>query len=208
MPDSVPTPSSPRDALPQRIVVIGTTGSGKTTLAAYLARMLDARFVELDGFYHEPNWTPAELPVFRARIAEAIDTPRWVSAGNYRSLVDDLLWPAADTIVWLDYAFPRVLLRLFRRTVRRGLRNEELWNGNRESLRHQFLTSDSLFNWARKSHWKHRREWPQRFRQPDLAHVRVVRLRSPRATDAWMRTLAPALERDLTSPPAPLILEE
>lgn len=189
MPDIAPNPSSPRDALPQRIVVIGTTGSGKTTLAAYLARMLDARFVELDGFYHEPNWTPAEIPVFRARIAKATDTQRWVSAGNYRTLVDDLLWPAADTIVWLDYSFPLVIWRLFWRTMRRGVRNEELWNGNRESLRSQFFTSDSLFNWARKSHWKHRREWTARFREPDLAHVRVIRLRSPGATNAWVQSL-------------------
>jgi adenylate kinase family enzyme len=185
MPDTDP----PSPALPRRIVVIGTTGSGKTTLAEYLARMLDARFVELDALFHEPNWKPAELDVFRARIAAAIDTPRWVSAGNYRNLVEDLLWRSADTIIWLDYPFLLTMWRLFWRSLRRGIRNEELWNGNRESLREQFLSSDSLFNWARKSHWKHRREWAARFAEPDLAHVRVVRLRSRAATHAWVQDL-------------------
>lgn len=152
--------------------------------------MLDARFVELDALFHGPNWTAAEPAVFRARIAEAIAVPRWVTAGNYRSMTEDLLWTAADTIVWLDYAFPRVMWRLFWRTLRRSARGEELWNGNRERFREQFLSADSLFNWARKSHWRHRREWTERLARPDLSHVRILRFRSPGATDAWVRTLA------------------
>jgi adenylate kinase family enzyme len=196
MPDTDLTTAPASSARRERIVVIGTTGSGKTTLAKYLARLLDARMVELDALFHEANWTPAELPVFRARIAEAIDTPRWVSAGNYRSLVQDILWRSADTIVWLDYPFPLVMWRLFWRTTRRGVRNEELWNGNRESLRMQFFTSESLFNWARKSHWKHRNEWAARLAEPDLAHVRIIRLRSPKATNAWVQSLRAAVAHD------------
>jgi adenylate kinase family enzyme len=190
MPDTAPIPNDA--AAPQRIVVIGTTGSGKSTLAERLAAMLDARYVELDALFHGPNWTPAEPAVFRARIAAAIETPRWTVAGNYRNLTEDILWPAADTIVWLDYAFPRVMWRLFRRTIGRLRRKEELWNGNRESWRGQFLSSESLFNWARKSHWRHRREWSVRLARPELAHVRVHRFRSPRATESWVRSLAVA----------------
>lgn len=54
-------------------------------------------------------------------------------AGNY-GRVRDLLWPRADTIVWLDYAFPLVLGRLTARTVRRAVTGEILWNGNRETF--------------------------------------------------------------------------
>jgi adenylate kinase family enzyme len=208
MNDTVLSDGTARDARPRRIVVIGTTGSGKSTLAERLAAMLDARFVELDALFHGPNWTPAELPVFRARISEAIDTPRWVAAGNYRSLVEDILWRQADTILWLDYAFPRVIWRLFWRTMRRGIRNEELWNGNHESLREHFISSNSLFNWARKSHWRHRREWTARLAQPDLAHVRVHRFRSPDATGAWLRTLAGEPSPGAEPESASLVLEE
>jgi adenylate kinase family enzyme len=195
-------------ARPQRIVIIGTTGTGKSTLAERLASLLDARFVELDALFHGPNWTPAEPAVFRARITDATATPRWTAAGNYRSMTEDILWRRADTIVWLDYAFPHVMWRLFWRTLRRSARNEELWNGNRERFREQFLSSDSLFNGARKSHWRHRREWTARLREPDLAHVRVVRVRSPRATEAWIRALTLVPERDGSSQPTPLVLEE
>jgi len=85
---------------------------------------------------------------------------------------------AADPLVWLDYPFRVVIWRLFLRTVSRGVRREELWNGNRESLRTHFLTRDSLFLWAKNTHWKHRRDYPRVFASSEMAHVRVVRLRS------------------------------
>jgi adenylate kinase family enzyme len=174
---------------PLRIAVIGTTGSGKTSFSKRVASTIAAPHIELDGLFHQPCWVPAERDVFRARASAAIAAPAWVTDGNYTGFLRDLIWPAADTLVWLDYPFRVVLWRLFRRTMSRGLRRTELWNGNRESLRTHFLTRDSLFLWAKNTHWKHRRQWPAVFRQPEMAHVRIVRLRSPREAAAWLRRL-------------------
>jgi hypothetical protein len=69
----------------------------------------------------------------------------------------------------------------------RGVRREELWNGNRESLRGQFASRDSLFLWARKTHWKHRQQYPDHFARPELAHVRIVRLRSSKDAERFAR---------------------
>ena len=69
---------------PHRIVVIGTTGSGKSALATRLARSLGAPFVELDALHWEPAWTAATPEAFRARAEEATRGPAWVVAGNYR----------------------------------------------------------------------------------------------------------------------------
>jgi adenylate kinase family enzyme len=171
----------------QRIVVAGTTGSGKTTLARRLAKAVDARHVELDALYHEAGWTPADIDVFRARVRAAIDTPCWVVDGAYASHVWDIAWASADAIVWLDYPFAVVMARLFRRSLVRGIRREELWNGNRESLRGQFASRDSLFFWARKAHWKHRSQYPEHFARPELAHARIVRLRSPGDAERFAR---------------------
>lgn len=114
----------------RRIVVVGTTGSGKTTTARRLAANLGYPHVELDALHWEPNWTPAPVEVFRRRVREVTRAACWVVDGNY-SQVRDVLWPAADTIVWLDYALPVIMGRLLRRTARRALPREELWNGNR-----------------------------------------------------------------------------
>ena len=86
--------------------------------------------------------------------------------GNYRA-VRDLIWPRADTVVWLDYSLPLILARLTRRTFGRGLRRTELWNGNREQLWWHFLPWDkSLYFWAVKTHRRHRRDLPRRWPVP------------------------------------------
>ncbi len=171
----------------RRVVVIGATGVGKSTLAERLARGLDVPFVELDALFWGPQWTPAPAEDFRARVAAATASPAWVVAGNYGA-VRDLLWPRADTIVWLDYSFPVVLGRLTARTLHRGLTGEVLWNGNREQLwwHAMFWSERSLYNWLFATFWRYRREFPTLFREPAHAHVRVVHLRTSRAARKWL----------------------
>jgi adenylate kinase family enzyme len=169
----------------RRIVVTGTTGSGKTTLARRLAGHLGVPLIELDALHWGPGWTPAPTDLFHARAAAATAGDGWVVDGNYGA-VRDIVWPRADTVVWLDYPLAVNLWRLARRSLRRGLTREELYSGNRESLREQFLSRDSLFVWALKSHGRRRREYPAQFVRPEHAHLAVVRLRSPRATHRWL----------------------
>ncbi len=171
-------------------MVIGTTGSGKSTLAKRLAGQLDARCIELDALHWEPNWTEATAEAFRARVTAAIAAPRWVVDGNYTGKLGFLTYDAADTVLWLDYSFPRVFRQLFVRTMRRRASREELWNGNVESLRTHFFTRDSLFLWAVKSHWRHRRVYIARFAQPEFAHLSVVRLHTPGETERYVCAVA------------------
>ena len=175
-----------------RVVVVGATGAGKSTFARRLAARLGGAYVELDELFWDADWTEAAPDVFRARVARATAGPRWVVAGNY-GRVRDLLWPRADTIVWLDYAFPLVLSRLTVRTARRAVTREVLWNGNRERLlEHCRIWSEkSLFHWLFKTYWASRRELPGLFAQPAHAHLRIARLRRPREAEAWLAGLTP-----------------
>lgn len=178
---------------PRRIAVIGATGSGKTTLARRASEIIGGRHIELDALYHELGWVPADPEVFRDRVRVAIaGESRWVTDGGYRTLVWDITWPIADEIVWLDYPFPLTFWRVLRRTFRRRLRNEELWNGNRESLRSMFFSRDSLLLYAVQNRGKYRESYPAAFRAPHVAHVRVVRLRTTREAEAWLERLAEA----------------
>ena len=127
--------------LGRRIVVIGTTGSGKTTLARRLSQLLDIPHVELDALNWEPDWVQAPTEVFRQRTEEALRGEAWLVDGNY-SAVRDIVWPRAGTLVWLDYGFLVTLRQLLGRTLRRISTREELWSGNRESFRAQFLSRD------------------------------------------------------------------
>ena len=56
----------------QRIVVVGTCGSGKTTLAAQLAQRSAVPHVELDALHWGPNWAPVETEVFRTGTEAAL----------------------------------------------------------------------------------------------------------------------------------------
>lgn len=98
----------------------------------------------------------------------------------------DLIWGRADTLVWLDYAFPLVLWRLTTRTLRRIAIQETVCNGNRETWRHALHPRTSLFFWAFKTYWQRRREMPLMLAQPEYQHLALVRLRSSRDAAEWL----------------------
>lgn len=174
----------------QRIVVIGTTGSGKTTMGNAIAQRLALPHVELDALNWGPSWTEVPRDIFRDRVAQAVSGGAWVVDGNY-SKARNLVWSRATTIVWLDFSLPVILWRLLRRTIARTLTQEELWSGNRERIRTAFLSRDSLFIWALQTYRRRRRSYPILLSQPEHAHLTVVRLRSPRAAAAWLASLNP-----------------
>ena len=169
----------------RRVVVVGTTGSGKTTLARNLAHARGVPHVEMDAYRHGPNWTETPDDEFRLLLDHALQGEDWVADGNYR-VTRSVIWARATAIVWLDYTFGLVFWRLLTRTLKRGITRETLWNGNRENLFEHFFTPNSLFWWAVKSHWRHRRTLPPALAEPRYAHLRVVRLRSPRETARWL----------------------
>ena len=172
----------------KKIVVVGTTSSGKSTLAEKLARKIGGDFIELDALNWEPNWTPAGDEVLRARAEEATGSPCWVVAGNY-SKTRSVIWPRAEAIIWLDYSFPVVFWRLLTRTIRRAVTQEELWNGNRERFWwHLKLWSDeSLFHWLFKTYWRRKREYPMLFAQPKHSHLKIIHFATPQEADAWLK---------------------
>ncbi|MBD1913494.1 MULTISPECIES: adenylate kinase [unclassified Leptolyngbya] len=174
-------------APPWRISIVGTSGSGKSTLASALASRLQLPHIELDQLHWLPNWTPRELEDFRARVDTAIAGEQWVIDGNY-SKVRDRIWPRANLIVWLDYPRWVVMGRLLKRTARRVLTRQELWNGNRENLHTALLDRDAVLFWAWRTHSKHRRTYPEQLARPEYAHLSIVRLRSPRETERWLKS--------------------
>ena len=174
----------------KKLNVVGTTSSGKSTLAERLANKLGLDFIELDALHWEPNWTEAPLEVFRTRVEMATQARAWVVAGNYR-VVRDLVWKRAEAIIWLDYSFPTVFWRLITRTIKRAVLQEELWNGNRERFWwHLKLWSDeSLFKWLFKTYWRRKREYPQLFSLPKHSHLQIIHFKSVEDTQNWLEKL-------------------
>lgn len=168
----------------RRIVIKGTSGVGKTTLGAELARRLGVPFIELDALHHGPNWSAPPDEAFRAtvRAAMAAAPDGWVIDGNYDTKLGDTVLGAADTIVWLDLPLRVMFPRLWRRTMHRIRDKVELWSGNRETWRDQFASRETIFYWSVRSHFEHRRDWPARFG----GDPRLVRLRSVDEARRWL----------------------
>lgn len=177
--------------------MVGCSGSGKTTLAAGLAARLDARHVELDAIYHQPGWTELPEEEFRRRVDEATSVGRWVVDGNY-SAVHDVVWSKADTVVWFDLPWPVVLSRTVRRTIRRVITREELWNGNREPLSNlwSFNPQKSIIAWAATRHRVYHRRYLAAEVDPRWSGLHFVRLRSQGEVDAFVTAAGPGAKRE------------
>jgi adenylate kinase family enzyme len=178
-----------------RILVVGTTGSGKTTVASTLASYLGAPHVELDALHWEPGWVEAVTEEFRDRALAAASGDRWVLCGNYWTKLGDVLWARADTVVWLDLPLPILLWRLIRRTISRSLRKTQLWGSNQERIS-GLWSKDSLLLWAIKSHPRNRARYAAALADPRWQHIAFVRLRSQHAVREWLgavrrKTMAP-----------------
>ncbi|MBA3851306.1 MAG: adenylate kinase [Chloroflexi bacterium] len=173
----------------RRVVVVGTSAVGKTTFARRLAAILGVPHVELDALHWEPGWQEADPEVFRDRVRAAVEaTEAWVVDGGY-SRVRPIVWGAADTVVWLDFPLPTILLRLSRRTLARVISREEIWNGNRERWRTAFASRESLYWWVLTTHRGRSRRMTQALASPEYRHIRAVRLRSPRRAERWLQDL-------------------
>ena len=175
--------SDPIDWMPQRILVAGVAGSGKTTLARRIEAITGLPHTEIDGLYHGPNWVPRES--FEAEVESFTAEPRWVTEWQYRS-VRQLLAKKADTLVWMDFPPRTTLFRVTRRTLRRRLTREELWNGNREGPLWAFFTDPNhIVRWSIRTRDLYDERVPAvAAARPDLT---IVRLGSTREVDPWLR---------------------
>ncbi|MDA0632630.1 (d)CMP kinase [Nonomuraea sp. MCN248] len=161
----------------RRISVVGNSGSGKSTIAAELARRLGVPWLELDSIYHMPGWTPRPVEEFRAEVDAFTSGDGWVVDGNY-SAVRDLVWARSDTVVWVDPPKATVMRRLSLRTLCRMATGAELWNGNRERFGSLFTKDESILRWAWDNHRKYRDRYAKAAVDPAYAHLRFVRVTS------------------------------
>ena len=179
---------APKPAL-RRVSVVGSTGTGKTMFGRELARIMDVPFVELDALNWGPNWTMVSPEIFQARTAAAIAGDVWVADGNYGGRgVRELVWEKADTIIWLDFGLPVIFRRLWKRTTLRIRDGAELWpgTGNRQSARMAFLSRESLFWWALKTHRSRRKNYAQLLALPQYADRTILRFLKPAEADRWL----------------------
>ena len=180
----------------RRVVVVGCSGAGKTTLARRLAAMLGVTHIELDALYHQAGWKPLDTATFRARLcARMAASPHgWVTCGNYNTQTGDVHLAQADTLVWIDPPRHVVMWRVITRTLWRAITRAELWNGNREPLRNFYRWDPELnvIRWAWVKWPKYRERNTRRLTDGTWDHLEVHRLTSNAQVDAFLEDVRAA----------------
>ena len=164
-----------------RVVVVGTSGSGKSTAGARLANKLGARFVELDELFWGPNWQPKPEAQFVSLVREAAA----VVAGNY-GVARPEIWPRANAVVWLNFSLAVVLRRVILRSAKRVLRREVLWHGNRESLLRTMFPRESIVWWAITTHNRRKKQFAELKSSGQYPHLRWYEFTRPSEVERFL----------------------
>jgi adenylate kinase family enzyme len=169
---------------------MGGSCVGKTTTSRTLAAALGVPHIELDALHHGPGWQEAPADVLQERVLDAFEEAPdgWVADGNYGSKLGSLVLERADTAVLLEPPFRVAFGRAVRRTVGRTITREELWNGNREQIRH-VLTPYWIPWWVLRTHRHYAREVQSRV--AEHPHLALIHLRSPAEVAEFLESIEP-----------------
>ncbi|MFE9611695.1 adenylate kinase [Streptomyces sp. NPDC006012] len=171
----------------ERILVVGVTGAGKSTLARALSSRLGLPYHEMDALYFDgPDWSVN--PSLTDDVAALAAGPRWIFDSLGYPEVRDLLWERADTVIWLDYPRRVVMPRILRRSIRRTVTREALYGGNRETWS-DWLTRQHPAWWAWSQHTARHREVERRTGDRRFAPLATHRFGRPGAVADWLASL-------------------
>ena len=125
--------------IPQRILVLGGCGSGKSTFARKLGKRTGLPVVHLDQFYWSPGWVERPEEEFRLLLDQALTQPAWIMDGNYSAtLPQRLAW--CDRVFLFDLSPAACVLGVLRRfAASRGRTRPDMAEDCPEQLDLEFL---------------------------------------------------------------------
>jgi adenylate kinase family enzyme len=122
-----------------RVLIIGSGGAGKSTLARRLGEALRIEVIHLDILHWRPNWTESPKDEFRKVVEQAIKKESWIMDGNYGGTMEMRI-RACDTVIFLDFPRTACLYRVVkRRLTYNGTNRPDMAEGCREKIDLEFL---------------------------------------------------------------------
>jgi adenylate kinase family enzyme len=161
----------------QRIMILGSGGAGKSTLARQLGDVLSLPVTHIDQLFWQPHWHAVERDTLIARQHAVVTQPQWILDGNYTSTLDIRL-AHADTVIVLNMPRWLCLYRVIvRRIVYHNRTRPDMGADCPEHLTWEFL----------QFIWNYPKRIPALKSLPD---TQVIYLNSPAEVSAFLTTLS------------------
>lgn len=174
-----------------KINVVGTSATGKSTFSKALAQKLGLHYIELDNLFWLDDWQECPDKVFFAKIESEIAKAQngYVIDGNYTRTIP-VKWAEIDTVIWLDLPFPVNLYRSVKRALQRAWVQKDLWpdSNNQDSIK-KMLGRDSIIWWMVKTHQKNRNKYLHMMQAPEYQSIQWIHLKSQKEIDTFLQQL-------------------
>lgn len=101
----------------KKILIIGSSGSGKSTFARRLGKAANLDVIHLDRLYWKPNWIETDdKDQWRKTVENAMKGEEWIIDGNYSGTMEMRL-EKCDTVIFLDMPRAMCVYRILKRVA-------------------------------------------------------------------------------------------
>ncbi len=101
----------------KRILIIGSGGSGKSTLSRRLGEATGIEVVHLDKLHWRAGWVEPDKAEWGETVGQILQGDSWIIDGNYSGTLETRM-AAADTVIFLDLPRTVCVWRILKRLMR------------------------------------------------------------------------------------------
>ena len=133
----------------QKVLIIGSGGAGKSSLARQLGELLGIQVIHLDKLFWRSGWVETPRDEWKATVAELIKGDRWIMDGNYGGTIE-MRVNAADTVILFDLPRTVCVYRAVKRWIAyRRVSRPDIAEGCEEKFDLEFLRW--IWNYPKRS---------------------------------------------------------
>lgn len=166
----------------KKIIITGSAGAGKTTLACMLGDKLSLPVHHLDKYFWKPNWTKTPREEWIKVQQEIFKNDSWIIDGNYGGTVEIRL-KECDTLIFLDYPRTTCLCRVIKRYFTNlGKTRPDMGPGCKEAIDYEFLRW--IWNYP-----KHSKPIMLNKVEPFQNNIKIISISSDQEKDSFLASL-------------------